>query len=398
MRALHFDPFAGASGDMILGALVDVTKGKDAGELERRLRDALPFDLTLGHERVVRRGLAGSRIDVTVREDRPPRRGLSDILGIISSADLPPAVSEGAAGTFRRLAEAEATVHGTGVDEVHFHEIGAGDCLVDVVGAHLLIHDMDVGRITSGSVPLGSGTVETAHGQLPVPAPATAELLRGVPLSGAEVEGEAVTPTGAALLVTLAGGYTSAPRMTLAGTGYGFGSREGGSLPNALRVFLGEAAEAPPGGIDWNEEVAVLETTIDDMPGEWAGDLFEVLAGAGALEVSTTPVGMKKSRPGVRLTVLTRPGDALRIAAIIQRETTTFGVRMRTERRTALARELRPVETPWGEVHVKLGRLAGEVVQVSPEHDDCRRVAREAGVPLKKVYEAALAAFRSSES
>lgn len=387
MRAAHFDPFSGASGDMVLGALADA--GGDLAGLEGALARALPFDVSLKTERVVRRGLAGTRVEVRADEARAPHRALRDLLGILAAADLPPPVRELSERTFRALGRAEAAVHGTTVEEVRFHEIGAADTLVDVIGAHWLLERLGARRVTCGPVAVGSGTVVAAHGELPVPAPATAELLRNVPLMGSSSSGELTTPTGAALLVTLAESFGPVPPMRVSAVGYGFGAREGGAVANALRVFLGEA-EVHPG----EEGVAVIETTVDDMPGEWLGRLFETLTGHGALEVSTTPVGMKKSRPGVRVTVVARERDARGLAEALLRETTTFGVRLRTERRLVLDREHVEVRTPWGEVRVKVGRLAGEVLQAAPEYEDCARVADPAGVPLKEVYEAALAAYR----
>jgi uncharacterized protein (TIGR00299 family) protein len=382
---------------MILGALIDVSAAADATTraLEADLGALMPFGIRLLRERLARHGVTGTRITVEIGEENPPCRRLADILGILSNGSLDPAVRAGAEKTFRALAEAEAEVHGTSAEEVHFHEIGAGDSLVDVIGAHVLVRRMGVERVTCGAVPAGSGTVETAHGTLPVPAPATVKLLEGLSVSGLCVEGEAVTPTGAALLRTLTTEPrgNSIPPMTVTGSGLGFGAREGAAFPNALRIIVGESCPSE-GRL---ETVTVLETTVDDMPGEWAGDLFEVLAEAGALEVSTTPVGMKKSRPGVRLTVVARSADAPRLAEILVRESTTFGVRMRTEQRLALSRRTCAVETPWGEVGVKIGMLRGDIVQVSPEYEDCRRVATRAGVPLKKVYESAVASFRSSE-
>lgn len=389
MRLAHFDPFSGASGDMVLGALADV--GADVAALEGKLRDALPFGVSLRAEKVARMGLAGTKIHVAVDEERPPRRNLGDIVGILSAGDIPGRVRDGAARTFRALAEAEARVHGTGIDEVHFHEVGAGDALVDILGAHWALDALGVERITCGPVPVGSGTVACAHGELPVPAPATAELLRGVPLRESAAAGELTTPTGAALAVTLAESFGPVPAMTLSAVGYGFGARDEGPCPNALRVFIGEATGAAA-----REDVVVLETTVDDMPGEWAGYLVDLLHRAGALEVTTAAVGAKKSRPAVRIAVVAAPADASRLAETILRETTTFGVRMRAEERLVLAREAREVETAYGAVRVQVGRLGDEVVQVSPEYEDCARAAGSAGVPLKSVYEAALAAARAA--
>jgi hypothetical protein len=393
MRAAHFDPFAGASGDMVLGALADA--GGDLEGLADTLARALPFGVELARESLVRHGITGTLARVGVHEDHPPHRGLADLLAILDAADMPAPVAEGAARTFRALAEAEAAVHGTLVEKIHFHELGAGDTLVDVIGAHWLVHSMGIERVTSGPVAVGSGTVTIAHGKMPLPAPATAKLLEGLPIRQGQNEGELATPTGAALLGTLCASFGSVPAMTVERVGYGFGTREGSSGPNALRVFIGDAPADAGRADDALEDVAVLETTVDDMPGEWVGRLFETLHERGALEVSTAPVGMKKSRPGVRVTVVARPDDARSLAEALLRETSTFGVRIRSERRLALAREHVEVGTPWGPVRVKVGRLGSEEIQAAPEYEDVRRAADSGHVTLARVHEAALAAYRS---
>jgi len=392
MRAAHFDPFAGASGDMVLAALADA--GGDLDGLAEALRGALPFGVQLEPERVVRQGIAGTYVRVRVAEDHPPHRGLSALLAILDAAGLPGPVAESAARTFRALAEAEAAVHGVPVETVHFHEIGAGDTLVDVIGGHWLLDSMGIERVTSGPVAAGSGVIEISHGTMPLPAPATAKLLEGLPVRQGANQGELTTPTGAAILKSSCSSFGAFPAMTVERVGYGFGTRHGNAAPNVLRVFIGEAGELATAD-DALEEIAVLETTVDDMPGEWIGRLFETLHDRGALEVSTVNVSMKKSRPGVRVTVLTRPGDARSLAEALLRETTTFGVRIRIEQRLALARDHVEVETPWGAVRVKVGTLGGEEVQASPEYEDVRRAAEAGGVTLARVHEAALAAYRA---
>jgi len=377
---------------MVLAALADAGGALDG--LAEALRGALPFGVELELERVVRRGISGTCVRVRVSEDHPPHRGLPDLLAILDAAGLPEPVAEASARTFRALAEAEAAVHGVPVEEVHFHEIGAGDTLVDVIGAHWLLDSLGIERVTSGPVAVGSGTIEISHGTMPLPAPATAKLLEGLPIRQGPNQGELTTPTGAAILKSSCSSFGTFPAMTVECVGHGFGTREGTVAPNVLRVFVGETGEA---GVAKSalEEVAVLETTVDDMPGEWIGRLFEVLHDRGALEVSTTPVAMKKSRPGVRVTVLARPGDERWLAEVLLRETTTFGVRIRAERRFALAREHVEVETPWGAVRVKVGTLGGEEIQTSPEYEDVRRAAEAGGVALARVHEAALAAYRA---
>ena len=384
MRAIHFDPFSGASGDMILGALADV--GADLGAIERQLASFLPFEIRLSAESCENRGITGTRAVVEAKEHHPPHRGLHDLLHILEGADVPPPVAAASEKTFRLIAQAEADVHGTTPDKVHFHEIGAGDTLIDVIGAHLAIHQLGIGRATSGAVAVGSGTIKCAHGVLPVPAPATAEILEGVPIRDSIAEAELTTPTGAALLVTLCDAFAAPSIVTYERVGYGFGTRDPGPLPNALRVFLGEAA-----GEANRDEVAVLETTVDDMSGELVGQLMETLFAAGALDVATTPASMKKNRPAIRVTVIARPDDERVLAETILRQSTTFGVRLRREGRVVLERRTETVATPWGEVRVKIGALGGEDVQVSPEFDDCKRVADAACVPLKDVMREAAA-------
>jgi uncharacterized protein (TIGR00299 family) protein len=386
VRVLHFDPFAGASGDMVLGALADA--GAEVGAIGERLKEILPFELSLETAKVVRRGIAGTHADVRIHEHHAPHRGLHDLLHVLEGAALPDVVRERSERTFRLLAEAEARVHGKPADEIHFHEVGAGDTLVDVIGSHLAIHDLGVNRITCGTVAVGSGTVLCAHGELPVPAPATAEILKGVPIGGTSATGELTTPTGAALLVTLAESFGGTPRMATERIGYGFGTRDDGPMPNALRVFLGRAEVALGEG-----EVVVLETTVDDMSGEVAGYVFDALFKAGALDVTTVPAGMKKSRPGTRITVIGEPADERRLAEVMFRETTTFGIRVRVEKRLVLERRVQRVVTQWGEVGVKIGRMGESDVQAAPEYEDCRRIADASGVSLRRVQQAALDAL-----
>jgi uncharacterized protein (TIGR00299 family) protein len=382
VRAIHFDPFSGASGDMVLGALADV--GADLADVAEKLASFLPFGISLTAEPFENRGIKGTHAIVVAEEDHPPHRGLGALLEILAGGDLPEDVALASEETFRLIARAEADVHGTTPEKIHFHEIGAGDTLIDVIGTHLAVHQLGVESVTSGPVAVGSGTVECAHGVLPVPAPATAEILTGVPIRDSQALAELTTPTGAALLVTLCDSYAATPAFPYERVGYGFGTRDPGPLPNALRVFLGER-DATAG----RDEVAVLETTIDDMSGELAGNLMETLFAAGALDVATSPVSMKKNRPAVRITVIARPEDEQALAEAILRQSTTFGVRVRREARVVLERRTETVQTPWGEVRVKIGALGGEDVQVSPEFEDCKRVADTAGVPLKDVMRTA---------
>jgi uncharacterized protein (TIGR00299 family) protein len=378
MKIAYLDCFSGIAGDMLLGALLD------AGLPEETLRRDLARLGVPGYEldisQVQRHGLRATHLQVRMTE-APTARHLPDILGLIEDSDLDAAVKERAAAVFHRLAVAEGKVHGTPPDSVHFHEVGAVDAIVDVVGAAAGLAALGIERLACSPLPLGRGWVQSAHGRLPVPAPATAELVRGIPTWAGDAEAELVTPTGAALVTTLADEFGAMPPMTVSAVGYGAGTRELDS-PNVLRLFIGEGA-AQVG----RDRVAVLETNIDDMNPEIFDHVMERLLSAGALDVFLTPIAMKKNRPATLLTVLAEPAGREALLEIIFRETTTLGVRCAEMERRCLARESIEVETPWGAVGVKLGRLGDEVVTVAPEYEDCRRVAREHHVPLRLVYE-----------
>jgi hypothetical protein len=384
----YLDCFSGVSGDMLLGALVDA--GLPLGDLKADL-SRLPltgYDITA--ERTTRSGLAGTRVVVEVTESHHHRR-LADILDIIARSDLPPAATEPARLAFTRLAEAEARVHNRPVEEVHFHETGAVDAIVDVVGACCGLYSMGITDVYASPLPLGGGWVDTAHGRLPVPAPATAELLKGVPAYGGPVEAELVTPTGAAIVTTVARGFGPMPPMTVQQIGWGAGGREL-AHPNLLRIFVGEAAQQA-----LEQQLTLLETNLDDMNPELFEHLMERLFTAGALDVFWTPIVMKKSRPAALVSVLAEPLRAEELTGILFRETTTLGVRSHQVSRRCLAREWVEVSTEYGSVRVKVGRLGSAVVTAAPEYEDCRQRALEHQAPLKAVYEAAQMAFRSRE-
>ena len=382
MRIAHFDPVGGAAGDMILAALID------AGVPPAAIR-GLVAKLRLGGVRIAvrterRSGIRVRRVDVVLpgpRRTRPTR--LAEVLARIARAPIPEEVRARASAIFRRLAEAEAAAHGTTVGRVHLHEAGARDALVDVVGAALGLSILGVDRVSCAPLPLGRGHVKTAHGPIPLPGPATAEILRGHEVRFTGIEGEQTTPTGAAILATLCGTFRPPPPFRLERTGIGAGSRPDGEAPNVLRVFIGEMT----GGR--SEEVWILETGIDDMNPEHYTHLFDLLHAGGALEVSLAPVVMKKSRPGTILRVLAPPDRVATLEEAILRETSTFGIRRLRAERTCIDRELIRVRTPYGFVRVKVGRIGGEIVTRSPEFEDCRRAAARHRVPLKQVYESA---------
>jgi len=402
MSILYIDAFSGISGDMFLGALVD------AGFAEADLRRVLASLPIGGYELAVRKekrgGLEATRVEVKLDpKEKQPHRHLHHIEEIIKQCRVRKDEGQRDEGTkgrreggtdkaiavFRRLAEAEARVHGTTAQKVHFHEVGAVDAIVDIFGVCAGLERLGVERVVASGLPTGSGYVEAAHGRLPVPVPAVVELMRGHPTRPCDEEGELTTPTGAALAVTLADAFGPMPAMTVEKVGYGAGSREGRRVPNALRVVLGR----PVAGscADEADVVWLLEANVDDASGETLGAATEALFEAGALDVWLVPATMKKGRPGVVLACLAPEERAASVEEAIFRETPTFGVRRTAVARTKLAREHATVQTPYGEVRVKVGRRGGKVVTASPEFEDCRRLAAERGVALREVYAAAVA-------
>ncbi len=393
MSVLRIDSIGGASGNMLLGALIGL--GVDRDRLLSILRE-LPiegFDLRVSD--VKQHGHVGLHVDVQVDDVPHPHRGLDAITQIIESADLSERTRSLSLAVFRRLAEAEAEVHGTTPEAIHFHEVGAMDAIVDIVGCCACLDLLAIDAVTCGALPVGCGTVEAAHGVLPLPVPATALLLKGFAVTPTEVPFEMVTPTGAALLTTWqrelgegngAGGVAGA-------TANGFGSRELPDRPNMLRAMLIDTAADDGPQLDcW-----VMECNLDDMSPELIGSLCGRLAAAGALDVFTTPVQMKKQRPGVVLTVLCGATEREALLDIVFTESTTFGVREYPVTRRVLERELRPVQTPYGQIHVKLGRWKGAIVTRAPEYEDCAAAADAHGAPVKVVYEVALKSLERSE-
>lgn len=391
MGLIYVDAFSGASGDMLLGALLD------AGLAEKDLRECLARLPVSGYDLAVRKedrkGLVATRAEVRLTGHHHHHRGLSDIEAIIAGAELPGGAGERARAVFRRLAEAEAKVHGTTPEEVHFHEVGAVDAIVDIVGVCAGLAMLGVERLVASPLPLGSGHVDVSHGRLPVPAPAVVELVRGVPTAESEEPGELTTPTGAAILVTLAERFGPMPAMVPAAVGYGAGARQGTLGPNVLRVVLGQACEGAAGESD---AVWLLEANVDDATGETLGAATQAILAAGALDVWLTPATMKKGRPGVVLACLADETALGAVENAVFRETTTFGLRRRRVERAKLAREHVTIETPLGPVRVKVGRRGGRVVTALPEYDDCLALARQQGVAFREVYDAARAAFAAT--
>ncbi len=387
----YLDCFSGISGDMLLGALIDAGVSLEA--LRAGLA-ALPLaGYSLEAERVTDHGISGTRAVVRVEDGiQQELRHLAEIDALIEVANLPPRAAARAHAIFARLAAAEATIHGTTPQEVHFHEVGAVDSIVDIVGGALGLELLGVDEVYCSELPLTSGRVKAAHGALPVPAPATVELLKGTDAVWRPVatEGELVTPTGAAFAATLA--RFERPALRIATVGYGFGQKR---LPwaNCLRLILGEAAtlsgelrSAPDAGEAFERDaVVVIESNIDNMTGEALGWLLDRLLAVGALDVSYAPLQMKKNRPAVLLTVLATPKDAERIAGAILAESATLGVRIHRADRLKAGRREETIETPLGPARVKLKLVGGRIVSASPEYEDCRLLAERAGLPIETV-------------
>lgn len=426
MKVLYLDIFSGISGDMFLGALIDL--GVDAHLFEHALGKLGLDGYHLHVSRQQRGTIAGTKFDVHLEEDHHHEhesepvhsqehehehghhhhghhedehqghdhhhgRTFAEIKQLIIASKLSAWVKEKAVAVFQRVAVAEGKIHGQPPEKVHFHEVGAIDSIVDIVGACLALEMLSKPRVLAGPVVEGVGTVKCAHGRFPLPAPATLEILsgRGVAIQQTDEPHELVTPTGAALLAEFAESFGPMQNLTITKIGYGLGARENKTRPNVLRAILGETASV--GAHDWETDtIAVLETNLDDINAEILGDFVEKAFAAGALDVFHTPIQMKKNRPGVLLTVLCQSADADRFSELLLRETTAFGVRRCAMERRKLQRETTTVRTSYGEITVKLGRLNGQVIQIAPEFNSCKKLANGAKVPLKQVYAAAIKA------
>ena len=392
MKIAYFDCFAGISGDMTLGALIG------AGADQDRLRRSLSGLGVKGFSIEVGRRMTGpiEATDVRVILDdhhRHHHRRLGDIRKILLDADLPQRVRQTAEAIFTRLAEAEGKVHGHSPEEVLFHEVGALDAIVDIVGTTLCLEMLGWPKIVASPMPTFHGFAKGAHGTFPLPAPATAELLRGVPWRKLDVEGELVTPTGAAIIREIAASFGDLPAMTVESIGYGAGKSDFG-IPNALRVMIGEEGSS---SVAPAESVAVIETNIDDMNPQFYDAALKRLLDAGALDVFLSPIQMKKNRPGTLLTVICDPDKTQSMAEIVLAETSTFGVRISRRERIFLERRWVQVETEFGAIRIKIGERDGRPLTASPEYEDCKKAALEHGVPLRRVHETALAAYREAQ-
>ncbi len=388
-KLAYLDCQSGISGDMMLGALIDA--GVELTKLNEAIGSLRLPGCRLVADEVNKRGIRATQVTVQYEADQPARH-LAEILKLISGSRLSKSQKDTAGRIFTRLGEAEAKVHGVGVEEVHFHEVGAADSIADIVGVVVGWDLLGVDRIVASPVPTGSGTVKISHGLCGVPAPATAELLRGIPLAESAVPSELTTPTGAAILATLVDRFGPLPAMTVEQIGYGAGQRDLPGQANVLRLFVGEAAASHE-----TDRVWVLETNLDDLSGEVIGYCITRLWDAGALDVFTTGIQMKKNRPGVKLSLLCEEADIEPIEAILFSETTTLGVRRWPVSRHVLQREVHCVETDFGRIEGKIGRLRTGSVRFAPEFESCRKIAAEQSVPLHEVYEAARKAFDTTK-
>jgi pyridinium-3,5-bisthiocarboxylic acid mononucleotide nickel chelatase len=385
MRTLYFDCFAGASGDMILGAMV--AAGVDPQELTGQISLLGVEGFEIDFVKVNRSGISATHARVHTKHEHTHRH-LGDILKIIDESGLGQSVKDGAGAIFSRLAEAEAQVHNEPVDHVHFHEVGALDAIVDVVGAAICFDILRIDRFVCSALHVGSGTVEMDHGRFPVPPPAVVELLKGAPVYATDIKGELVTPTGAAIIATVCSEFGPLPKMILTHSGYGAGTREYEKFPNALRVLIGE--EEIRTTVD--ERLVMIETNVDDLSPQIFGHVMGRALEMGALDCYFTPIQMKKNRPGVLLSILCRGNDQDQLSEMIFAETTTLGLRSYAVERRALERTMQRVETQFGPIDVKVARLNGHILTLMPEYDQCREAARAARVALRVVEDEARAA------
>ena len=423
MKTLYLDLFSGISGDMFIGGLIDL--GVDAGRLERELKKLRLEGYHLHVTRGRKASIAGVKFDVHLEsehhhDDPHPHsdghaqkhghtytedRTFTQIRQLITKSLLSDWVKQKSVAVFERLAVAEGKIHGLPPEQVHFHEVGAVDSIVDIVGGCIGLEMLDKPRVLASSVVEGAGWIDCAHGRFPIPAPATLAILgaRGIALSQCDEPNELVTPTGAALLAEFVETFGPMRGLVAEKIGFGLGTRDNQTRPNVLRAVLGESSvesqvpRAEAGAHDWETDtVVVLETNLDDINAEILGSFVEKALAAGALDVFHTAIQMKKNRPGVLLTVLCAEGDADKFSELMLRETTTFGIRVHTAKRRKLAREFATVQTPYGEVTMKIGKLDGQVVQAAPEFESCKKVAEQAKAALKEIYAAALRAFPPS--
>ncbi len=405
MKTIYFDCFAGAAGDMLVGALLDL--GLDFTALEGELAKIEIGGYSLSNDSVLKQRVTACKFSVNITHETHHHhhegegvhgahhhgRSYRQIREILEKTPIPETPKSRAISAFHRLGVVEAGIHGVELDAIHFHEVGAVDSIIDITGYFLGLHMLGVERVAASPLPVGSGFVQCAHGRMPVPAPATAKLLEGIPVAKSNLEGEVLTPTGALLLGESAEYFGPMPEMTITRVGYGAGDKDQPDTPNVVRAFLGES-EASTEGEGPPATIAVLEANIDDMSPELFPHVIEGALKAGALDAFSIPVTGKKGRPGQLLTILSPLAKQDALTRFLFRETSTLGVRRRTTERAVAERAWVEVDLPWGRVRVKTGTFEGALTNIAPEYEDCRRLAEESGVPLKGVIEAALARAR----
>lgn len=379
MKIAYLDCFSGVSGDMFVGSLLDAALPLE--ELTRTLSGLKLNGYTISAKREERHHISGTRFTVAVQEKSHKARHLRDIREILESSDLPPSVVVRAGSVFEKLAIAEGKIHNISPDEVHFHEVGAVDSIIDIVATMVGTHLLGIEKFFASTIPVGSGMIASAHGNIPVPSPATIALLKGVPIYSGGQDVEMVTPTGASLVTSLSSSFGPVPPMIVESVGYGVGSRTLADRPNLLRILIGNDSDK-----ENSETVAVLESNLDDMSPELLGYLMDRLFDAGAHDVSFLPTQMKKNRPGIQLQVVGQPQDRERLTAIIFRESTTLGVRYRFSQRAVLKREELTVDSPWGKMRVKKVITQEGKTRLLPEYEECRRIAKDNNLALRDVY------------
>lgn len=380
MKAAYFDCFSGISGDMILGALID--SGLDIDYLKKELKKLALSGYEINTRTVEKKHITGTKVDIIVKEDQN-HRNLKDINKIIDNSALDSDIKETSKKIFMKLAQAESKVHNTDINKVHFHEVGALDSILDIVGVIIALKKLEIKKIYSSDLHLGSGFVKCAHGMIPVPAPATTELLKGIPVYSTGVKGELVTPTGAAIITSLAISFDEMPNMTIRQIGYGAGKSDF-RHPNLLRIFIGDLVD------DYDTDTTnIIETNIDDMNPEYYDHIIGKLLDHGALDVYLTNIHMKNNRPAIKLSVISTKEDTDKLTNLIFTETTTFGVRIHETKRKKLFLEKKQVKTKYGAINIKIGSIGTGIKTISPEYKDCKKIADEKKIPLKDIYDLA---------
>ena len=388
MKILYFDCFSGVSGNMILGAMVDA--GIDIKALKKELKKLDLHSYSLKVSKVKRKGIKGTKVDVIVdKKKHLHHTHYKDIKRLIERSKLSKKIKEDSLAIFKNIAEAEAKIHRTSVDNVHFHEVGAVDSIVDVVGASICISLLNSDITLSSPINTGKGMVKTEHGLLPVPAPATTEMLKGFPSYSSDIEFELATPTGVGIITAMAKASNTIPVMKTNVIGYGAGSKDFSDSPNLLRIMIGEGYSPSE-----QDSITVIESNIDDMNPQFYDHIMNRIFDAGALDVFLTPIIMKKNRPAVKITLLSENDNVNKLADILLKETTSFGLRMYKTERIKLEKEIKTVKTEYGSTKVKIGKKNGKIINIAPEYEDCKRIANERGISIREVYEKVKSATR----